>query len=435
MIVSLGGYMAIIIQRSGAWHLRLYSCVDIQTGEPFPMGKQGPKNQRPKRLRKQQSVLIARCDDNQFKTAKSTGTLLRANELHTQILRWETACTEADRISPPESKPETVTPPPESGAPDGSMLVSTFFKDVFLPQMKVERTPSTYNSYRRYFRAYLEPHWNHTMTLKSYAPFMATNLLESLAGKCATNTVRHVRSVAQTIFGYAVAKGYISMNPWKDARQNITCKKAKPTIAYTAEEVEKVLDILSNVSGRMEESAKTAGMLLALCYYGGLRPSEACGLRFESIHFATNEMLIREVFVEGQFKGTTKTDEVRTVQIVSPLRKRLEVWRKEWRHGLILPNRDGDKPINANDASNRIIKKAIDEHTKKTGEVIRWTGMYAGRRGFATVLREGGVDSSDISAAMGNSKAIVDSAYVRERKVAAKRAIDAWEKFMAAGAL
>jgi hypothetical protein len=28
---------------------------------------------------------------------------------------------------------------------------------------------------------------------------------------------------------------------------------------------------------------------------------------------------------------------------------------------------------------------------------------------------------------MGNSKMIVDAAYVRERKVAAKRAIDAWE--------
>lgn len=415
--------MATICRKSGAWHIRLYSCCNVQNGEPLPMGAVGKNNQRPKRLRKQQSRFLARCDDDQFKTVTSTGTKLKANEVHAQILRWEAACTETDRIAPPLATPIA----PDQSTPDGNMLVSDFFNNVFMPQMKLERTPSTFNSYRRYWGSYLQEHFNHTKTLKSYAPFMATNLLESLAARCSTNTVRQVRSVGQTLFGYAVSKGFISMNPWRDARTHITCKRTKPTIAYTVEEVQKILDILGKVEGRMKDSAESAAMLLALCYYGGLRPSEAVGLKFESINFDTNEMLIKEVFVEGHFKDATKTGEVRVVTMIAPLRKRLEVWRKDWRHGLVLPNTNGDKPVNANDMSNRIIRKAIDDHTKKTGEAIRWTGNYAGRRGFGTVLAEGGVSHEDISAVMGNSKMIVDAAYVRERKVAAKRAIDAWE--------
>src|SRR5207253_9355393 len=111
----------------------------------------------------------------------------------------------------------------EEVRPVTDMTVSKFFETVFLPQMEKELTPSTIDSYRRYWNAYLKDHFNHSKTLRTYEAFTATNFLEKMAQQYSKNTVSHIRAVASAIFAYAISKGYLiaatgeTKNPWRDA--------------------------------------------------------------------------------------------------------------------------------------------------------------------------------------------------------------------------
>jgi len=394
--------MASIFQASGAFHLRLYSSVNVHTGVPNAIGEMG------KPMRTQQSVKLVRKDDTLNKTARSTNVLLLANAKEAQIKAWEGRAASST--------------PGEEMRPSDDMTIADFFDTVFMPQMRLELTPSTIDSYRRYWNAYLRDHFNHTKTLKSYEAFMATNFLESLAATKSKNTVMHARAVASAIFAYAIAKGYIkaatgeTKNPWRDARKNIKCQETEELTAYTAAEIETILDALEHVSGREEYSATLAGMLVTVCFYGGLRPSETAGLRWENVDLTLGTIQVCEAFVAGHFKKTTKTEENRTVPMLPQLRNRMKLWAMKWQYpvdGLVFSNQSGDKPININNVSARIIGPTL----KKIG--LEWKGFYACRRGFGTTLYNMGASMEEIAAAMGNSPDTAFKHYVKDKSITA----------------
>jgi integrase len=401
--------MASIFQASGAFHLRLYSSVNVHTGVPNAIGEMG------KPMRTQQSVKLVRKDDTLNKTARSTNVLLLANAKEAQIKAWEGRAASST--------------PGEEMRPSDDMTIADFFDTVFMPQMRLELTPSTIDSYRRYWNAYLRDHFNHTKTLKSYEAFMATNFLESLAATKSKNTVMHARAVASAIFAYAIAKGYIkaatgeTKNPWRDARKNIKCQETEELTAYTAAEIETILDALEHVSGREEYSATLAGMLVTVCFYGGLRPSETAGLRWENVDLTLGTIQVCEAFVAGHFKKTTKTEENRTVPMLPQLRNRMKLWAMKWQYpvdGLVFSNQSGDKPININNVSARIIGPTL----KKIG--LEWKGFYACRRGFGTTLYNMGASMEEIAAAMGNSPDTAFKHYVKDKSITAAKGVARW---------
>jgi integrase len=396
--------MASIVEINGAFHLRCYSSVDVHTGVPNALGEMG------KPMRTQQSVKLVRKDTSLHKSKTSTAVLLLSNAKVSQIQQWESEISQGG-----ERKPS------------GDMTVSSFYETVFLPQMELELAPATMDSYRRYWNAYLKDHFNHSKTLTSYEAFTATNFLESLATKYSKNTVKSARAVASAIFAYAVAKGYVTANPWRDARKNIKCQESKECVAYTAVEIEKILDALDRVHGREERSAQMASMLVTLCFYGGLRPSEAVGLRWNNVNLKDGEILISEVFVAGQFKATTKTEENRTVTMLPQLRDRMNRWHLIWgspTDGLVFGNREGDKPTNINDISARIIGPTLKAIK------LQWHGLYSCRRGFGTTLYNLGATVEEIAAAMGNSPTVVIQNYVKDKKATGARGINRWATAM-----
>lgn len=402
--------MASIYQASNAFHLRCYSSVNISTGQSLiKVGENG------KVLRKQQSVMLVRQDDGLHKSKSSTAVLLLANAKVAEIERWEAAAASG-----------------EERKPNGNMTVADFFNNIFMPQMERELTPSTVHSYRAYWKAYLQPHFN-GKTLKGYEAFTATNFLEKLAAQYSKNTVTHVRAVASAIFAYAISKGYIvaatgeTKNPWRDARKGIKCQDVEETVAYNQRGIEQILDALERISGREEYSARLAGMLVSTCFYGGLRPSEAAGLRWENIDLNNGSIHICEVFVAGKFKKSTKTEENRTVPMLPQLRNRMKLWHMTWQYpsnGLVFPNQAGDKPININDVSARIIGPTLE----KIG--LDWKGLYACRRGFGTLLVNAGATLEETAVAMGNSPDVVFRHYFKKQNT--KLAVSGMAKLRAA---
>jgi integrase len=385
--------MPSVIEKNGAFHLRVYSTVNVnENGQPFKLDSNG------KSPRKQQSVMLARKDDGQYRSTSSRAVLeLQAAKLK-QIETWEALASSG------EERP-----------PDGNLTVAEFYNTVFLPYVRANKELATSRSYERYWGAYLKDHFNGTKTLASYVPYQGTNFLEQCCRKFSTNTVRHIRSAASGIFSYAVSKGYIKANPWRDVKMTAKGQEMEDGYAYSPKEIELILEALERVTGREEYSATMAGMVIAVCFFAGLRPSEAAGLRWENV--GADSITVKEAYVAGSHKGT-KTGRTRTVVMLPQLRHRMRLWAMKYQFptsGWVFPNQGGNAPINMNDLGARVIKNTLEAIG------MDWEGLYACRRGFGTMMVLAGASAEETCKAMGNSIDVVMKHYFKdgESKLAA----------------
>ena len=380
--------MAYIFTRSNAHHLRVWSVVDIETGELLPKGDDG------KVISKQQSTKLVAQDDVEHFSKKSPAVLRLAATRQEEIQEWERAALAG-----------------EPAPPNGNMLVRDFFFNIFMPYVKAEKEASTAKSYLAYYNSYLASHFNHTKTLKSYQPYEGTNLLEQLCQKHSENTVAHARALASTIFGYATAKGYIKYNPFRDVKKTSAGQEVEEGYAYSQAEIERILEAVEHVFERQEMSASKAVMAITLCFYAGLRPSEAAGLRWENVDLNNNRLSIKQAYVNGNFKGT-KTGKKRTVVMLPVLAHRMRLWAMQQGHpsqGLVLPNKN-NKPVVMGDLSARIIAPCL-----KFNELPEWQGFYGCRRGFGTMMVLAGATLDEVADAMGNSPDVVFKHYFKDK--------------------
>src|SRR5437016_3407112 len=100
----------------------------------------------------------------------------------------------------------------------------------------------------------------------------------------------------------ATAKGYIKVNPMRDVKLAVKGQEMEDGYAYSVKEIELILEALERVTGREEYSAKMAGMIIAVCFWAGLRPSEAAGLRWENV--TADTLQVKEAYVAGSHQGT-----------------------------------------------------------------------------------------------------------------------------------
>ena len=376
-----------VFEKNGAFHLRAYSTVHITTGQPLKLDSNGTVP------RKQQSVLLARKDDSLYRFKSSPAVLDLQKEKIQQIEQWERLYQLG------EERP-----------PDGNMTVAEFYNTVFLPYVKANKEVATSKSYERYWNAYLKDHFNGTKTLSSYAPYQGTNFLEQCARTYSVNTVMHIRAVASAIFSYATAKGYIKVNPMRDVKLTVKGQDMEDGYAYSVKEIELILEALERVTGREEYSAKMAGMVITTCFYAGLRPSEAAGLRWENV--TANSINVKEAYVSGSHKGT-KTGRTRTVPMLPQLQHRMRLWAMAYQFptsGWLFPNQGGNTPININDLGARVIKSTLEPLG------MDWQGLYACRRGFITMMVLSGASLEETAQVSGNSPDVIWKHYFKDQQ-------------------
>jgi integrase len=355
-----------------------------------------------KPYRIQQATKLVDKDDRDHATAKSPDVIILAANKAKQIKQWELDAGNGD-----------------VDAPNSNLSVGEFVETVYLPFVKANRTPATYDHSRTYWNRYLKDFFNGSKTLQSFQPYMGTALLTKLAGEYSANTVKNVRAIGSAIFAHALATGYLKVaggtdrkaaNPWTGVLKNIRCQSVDETKAYALDEVEQILAALEAVKGRGENNARVAQMIVSLCFWAGLRPSEAAGLDWKDVHFNENYIHVCQAFVVGELKLTTKTEETRDVPLLKQLRNRLKLWHdtEGTGTGLVFQNRVGDA-ININDLSSRTIASALEETD------LEWRGLYSLRRGFGTMFVNAGNDPHTTSIVMGNSIKVVERHYYKKQ--------------------
>jgi integrase len=294
--------------------------------------------------------------------------------------------------------------PQTNGSSPKDMKIADYWDQVYLPFLESSvssgsKSPTTRADYKKYWDCYLKNHFN-GRTFLGYSTGQGTNFLTGLASRkekpLSAATLHHIRAVGSSIFKHAIktdalGANVLTVNPWRNVG-SLTKGKRSQTEHYTLQEIQNVIHALGHctVEHKQKEPVPHAAevhehldaqLLMALTFFCGLRPSEAIGLDWSDIK--DGHIYIQRAVVNG-IAGNTKTDEAAApIKLIEPVLSLLMAWHKQCGSpsvGWIFNGKESGKPINIPNIVARVIRPCL----KEAG--LAWKGLYAGRRGVATML-------------------------------------------------
>jgi integrase len=246
------------------------------------------------------------------------------------------------------------------------VTVVDFWKDTYQPFTVENLRHSTVYGYRFIWAQHLEKHFGKT-TLREYRTHMGSAFLTDLAKKnLCRSTIQHVRSLASGIFSHAVNLGLIESNPWHDVKVLGKSRAPRDTAHYTLEEAENIISALVD--------HPDCQAIMALACFTGLRPGEVQGLRWDDID--EEWVHIRRSIVRGKEGGLKTASSTASLPLIAPVKVALALWRQK----------AGDNERVFPKYLKTVIQVTIVPALQKKG--VEWKGLYAGRRGAATILTE-----------------------------------------------
>jgi integrase len=277
------------------------------------------------------------------------------------------------------------------------VTIGDFVERVYLPRIEEHRRPSTAKGYRDIWEDHLKP-LSGQVWLKDTRTYHVQGWLNQIgAGKLSRNTLKHVKSVISGIFTLAKQQDYFQgENPARDSAVNPKAAEPQETYAYTLEEIQTILALLS-------EPAATA---FAVAAFMGLRHGEIQGLLWEN--YRDGEMYVSRSIWNGRISDPKTRKGRAPVPVIRQLADRLEIHRLRSGSPVIGPifaNSLG-KPLALSSAVNRVILPALnrceacgkaesshhkDHSYKRDTRIPEWHGWHAARRGLGSNLYRLGV--------------------------------------------
>ena len=283
-------------------------------------------------------------------------------------------------------------------SPQSTRTVAAYFDGFFLPYIKAELKPSTVNGYKQLWRMYLAPRLQKAV-LRDFRCVDATNLLADIHREhgIGRKTLRHCKALLSSIFTFAKRQGALDgLNPVSDAGIPNKAAKSNDTHAATVEEVMAMLAVLTG-------QAKVA---VALMYFAGLRPGEACGARWSD--YAGETLAVRRS-VWKRFVTDPKTESsVAEVPIPEILQGILEEHRLVSVGQYILSGEKLGRPLDLHNLANRVVIPTL----RKAG--IPWHGWYSLRRGLPTFAKQQVGDQAAMGALRHKNIATTQQHYIKQ---------------------
>jgi integrase len=298
-------------------------------------------------------------------------------------------------------------------------------------QASGKRAAVTVFDYENIWTVFLKAHFNGTQTFANYTTGKARTWLMNLRKKDGTSLyseakIRKIKSVAKAIFDHAIELDYLNanepprFNPWDAVKmKHIPAVKTKQgdNKAYTEAEVETILRNLDAELGdttkplveARDTNLRNARILLALCFYAGLRDEEAIALRWENVNLRKGTLKVCETVVNDVHKMGTKTGEDRVLEYLTPLASILTEWHREQgspTSGLVV-HKKGDY-VSPKHLASEIVKPNCKKHG------IEWAGWYAARRGCGTHMYLINVPIAKAAKYMGNTPDVYVKHYVKD---------------------
>jgi integrase len=283
------------------------------------------------------------------------------------------------------------------------MPVADFWEQTYLPFIEKNKRARTVTGYKRIWNAHLKKHFGDS-TLRNYSTGQGTNYITSISAQYSRHTLQHIRALGSAIFSHAIAtevlgSGALQVNPWGGVRNLAKPKETSCTPHYTLTEIQAILLALGecrvqhantkeNGYGRTPlvhavevHGHPEAQLLMSLTFFCGLRPSEAIGLDWSD--FDAGTVHVQRAVVNGVVGPTKTPDSVAKIQLIEPIVSLLKAWHVllgSPMTGWVFAGERSEKPLNIPNLVNRVIRPCLKEHR------LEWKGLYAGRRGAATML-------------------------------------------------
>lgn len=339
--------------------------------------------------------------------------------------RWRTAL---DRESAKRIERELLQNR-DAGAviPSSRMTLAQFIDDIFLPgYCAVKVRARTLQGYESIIRAHIRPALGHIrlvdLTTDKSDKFYAGMLANGLSKR----SVLHVHRLLHSILEQARRYKYIIANPVKDATLP-TPDKAE-IVAFEYDEVERFLQAAKN-------SRYYTLYLAAL--HTGMRRSELCGLKWSDVDLVTGVIAVRRVLYRIRGKGLVEAEPKtaksnRLVPITAPLMKILSDHRAwlnfRMLNGLKRSVSDHDYVFpNSNLGPQDPDRVTRDFHRIVVENGLGRTTFHGLRHTFATLAKESGMATKDISDVLGHSTIATTADIYQHSKVWLQK--EAMEKF------
>jgi integrase len=209
--------------------------------------------------------------------------------------------------------------------------------------------------------------------LHEYTTRKLSQLLTSLAKTKRPGTLASIKWLASAIFAHAVATDHCETNPCRDAKVLGKSLEKRQTGAYTLEEAENAINaLIDNLQ---------AQLIIALCFFGGLRKGEITTLKWEDFDGVC--IHVRRAMSRGVVGPPKSNKSLRTIPIIKQVITLLALWRAKCKHtddGWMFPSKR-NTPLNLDLLAVSVIKPAFS----KAG--VPWKGYHAGRRGLGAKLK------------------------------------------------
>jgi integrase len=257
----------------------------------------------------------------------------------------------------------------------GNPTVGEFWDQTFKPSLTVRGLrPSTILGYDKIWNGDLKSHLE-KWKVREYRTPTASRFLTALATErnLGRNTLSHVRACMSSIFSHAVNHGLIDVNPIAGVKIMAKVRRPEPTENYTLDEAKKVL---------ASDAGLDAKCVFALAFFLGLRPSEISGLKWEDLT-DDGRLQVRRGVVGRSINPTKTNNSESDLLLIEPVHMLLHEWRVARgspRTGWMFPNAKNGPLTMAS-----FMRIKLVPAVRKAG--VKWKGLYAGRRGAGTVLR------------------------------------------------
>jgi integrase len=319
-----------VFKRNGSWYVRFYRD-EIQDGAP---------------VRRRVCEKLARYGDD-YRSKKDVLPLV------------------ADLLSPVNSG---------DSQPEGSLTLTEFVEQRYLPSRAKKLRPSTMRSYRDLFRSLVRDRLGN-IRLRDFHTKDGQHYFDKVAEDMphlSHQSLLRVKALLSSVFNFAKQEDAIrGANPVQGVK--VEGRRYKPIRqAYTLEDIQAMVT-------KLPEPARTVVMVAG---FSGLRLSEIRGLRWED-YTRTDLRVARSVW--RTHVGPTKTEESgeNPVPVIPILRTALDEHRKRYTgDGFIFAGERRGTPLHLDNLARRVITPIIGD---------AWKGWHSFRRGLGTNLYRLGV--------------------------------------------
>ena len=258
--------------------------------------------------------------------------------------------------------------------PEGSLTLTEFVEQRYLPSRAKKLRPSTMRSYRDLFRSLVRERLG-TIRLRDFHTKDGQHYFDKVAEDMphlSHQSLLRVKALLSSVFNFAKQEDAIrGANPVQGVK--VEGRRYKPIRqAYTLEDIQAMVT-------KLPEPARTVVMVAG---FSGLRLSEIRGLRWED-DMGTDLRVARSVW--RTHVGPTKTEESgeNPVPVIPILRTALDEHRKRYTgDGFIFAGERRGTPLHLDNLARRVITPIIGD---------AWKGWHSFRRGLGTNLYRLGV--------------------------------------------